>query len=107
VLVADPGPVLAAAVADLAAGVPAGVVARRFHAAVAALVERLCVAARERTGLGTAALTGGVFGNALLTADCLHRLRSAGFTVLRHRLVPPNDGGLALGQLVVAGRTGS
>ncbi|PBC70848.1 hydrogenase maturation protein HypF [Streptomyces sp. TLI_235] len=107
VLVADPGPVLAAVVADLAAGVPAGVVARRFHAAVAALVERLCVAARERTGLGTAALTGGVFGNALLTADCLHRLRSAGFTVLRHRLVPPNDGGLALGQVVVAGRTGS
>ncbi|WP_431676963.1 carbamoyltransferase HypF [Kitasatospora sp. KL5] len=106
-LVADPGPVLAAVVADVAAGEPAGVVARRFHSAVAALVERLCTEARERTGLTAAALTGGVFGNALLTEDCLHRLRAAGFTVLRHRLVPPNDGGLALGQLVVAARTGS
>ncbi|MCU7826198.1 carbamoyltransferase HypF [Kitasatospora sp. DSM 101779] len=107
VSVAEPDPVLGAVVADLAAGVPTTVVARRFHGAVAALVERWCLAARERTGLGTAALTGGVFGNALLTEECLHRLRAAGFTVLRHRLVPPNDGGLALGQLVVAGRTGS
>ncbi|QDY80707.1 carbamoyltransferase HypF [Streptomyces qinzhouensis] len=101
-LVADPGPVLAAAVADLTAGAPAGLVAARFHEAVAALVRQLCAAARDRYGLGETALTGGVFGNAVLLSACARGLAADGFTVLRHRLVPPNDGGLALGQLVVA-----
>ncbi|WP_380283552.1 carbamoyltransferase HypF [Kitasatospora purpeofusca] len=106
VLVADPGPVLAAAVADLGAGAPAGLVAARFHAAVAGLVRALCRAAREECGLETVALTGGVFANALLSADCGRGLRADGFTVLRHRRVPPNDGGLALGQLMVGARAG-
>ncbi|MER7705168.1 carbamoyltransferase HypF [Kitasatospora sp. NPDC097605] len=106
VLVGDPGPVLAAVVADLAAGAPAGLVAARFHAAVAGLVRALCRAARADSGLETVALTGGVFANALLSADCGQGLRADGFTVLRHRRVPPNDGGLALGQLMVAARAG-
>ncbi|MFF2658489.1 carbamoyltransferase HypF [Kitasatospora sp. NPDC058032] len=104
VLVGDPGPVLAAAVADLAAGASAGLVAARFHAAVADLVRAMCRAAREEGGPETVALTGGVFANALLSADCGRGLRADGFTVLRHRRVPPNDGGLALGQLMVAAR---
>ncbi|MFC6593780.1 carbamoyltransferase HypF [Kitasatospora paranensis] len=104
-LLADPGPVLAGVVADVRAGVAPGVVARRFHGAVADLVVRVCVRAAEQHGLDTAALTGGVFANSLLAEDCAGRLRAAGLRVLRHRRVPPNDGGLALGQLVVAGRT--
>jgi hydrogenase maturation protein HypF len=100
----DPAPVLAAVVADLRAGVPAGVIAGRFHRAVADLVRRVCAALREREAIGTVALSGGVFANALLSAACARELREDGFTVLRHRLVPPNDGGLALGQLVVAAR---
>ncbi|MFF2955075.1 carbamoyltransferase HypF [Kitasatospora sp. NPDC057965] len=104
VLVGDPGPVLAAAVADLAAGASAGLVAARFHAAVADLVRAMCRAARAEGGPETVALTGGVFANALLSADCGRGLRADGFTVLRHRRVPPNDGGLALGQLMVAAR---
>ena len=104
-LIADPAPVLAAVGADVLAGTPAPLIAARFHAAVAELVHRTCLLARERHGLDTVALTGGVFANTLLSSACAAALRADGFTVLRHRLVPPNDGGLALGQLLVAGRT--
>ncbi|GGV40045.1 carbamoyltransferase [Kitasatospora herbaricolor] len=103
-LVADPGPVLAAMAADLRAGAAPGLLAARFHRAVAALVRRVCAQAREQHGLETVALTGGVFANLLLSTVCARELREDGFTVLRHRLVPPNDGGLALGQLMVAAR---
>ncbi|MFJ6617938.1 carbamoyltransferase HypF [Kitasatospora sp. NPDC091335] len=102
---ADPGPVLAAVVADVTAGAPAGLVAARFHGAVADLVRRICTAARSRYGTSTVALSGGVFANALLSSACAGGLREDGFTVLRHRRVPPNDGGLALGQLMVAARS--
>ncbi|GAB7102230.1 carbamoyltransferase HypF [Streptomyces phaeofaciens JCM 4814] len=101
---ADAGPVLAAIVDDLRAGVPREVVAARFHRAVTGLVHRVCGLARERHGLDTVALTGGVFANTLLSSACAAVLREDGFTVLRHRLVPPGDGGLALGQLMVAAR---
>ncbi|MEU9303616.1 carbamoyltransferase HypF [Streptomyces sp. NPDC048269] len=99
---ADPAPVLAAVVADVRAGVPAALIARRFHAAVAALVGTLCGLARERHGLDTVALSGGVYANTLLSSECARTLRERGFTVLRHTRVPPNDGGLSLGQLMVA-----
>lgn len=103
-LVADPAPVVAAVVDALRRGDPPGLIAARFHAVVARLVRRVCGAARERHGLDTVALSGGVFANALLAEACARGLRADGFTVLTHRLVPPNDGGLALGQLVVAAR---
>ncbi|MYZ34842.1 carbamoyltransferase HypF, partial [Streptomyces sp. SID4917] len=96
--------VLAAAAHDIRAGADAPTVAARFHGAVIGLVRDLCRAARDRTGLTTVALSGGVFCNALLTSGCTKRLERDGFTVLRHRAVPPNDGGLALGQLMVAAR---
>ncbi|MFE2297871.1 carbamoyltransferase HypF [Streptomyces sp. NPDC059445] len=104
-LIADPAPVLAAAVADVGSGSGAGRVARRFHRAVTGLVLEVCTVARTRTGIGVVALSGGVFCNALLTEACGAVLERDGFTVLRHRRVPPNDGGLALGQLVVAARS--
>ncbi|MEU5403407.1 carbamoyltransferase HypF [Streptomyces sp. NPDC005963] len=103
--IADPAPVLGDIVADLRAGVGTGLVAARFHTSVVELVRELCARAREAHGLETVALTGGVFGNALLLSACVRGLAADGFTVLRHRLVPPNDGGLALGQLMVAART--
>jgi hydrogenase maturation protein HypF len=101
----DPGPVLAAIVADLRQGVPVPVIAARFHRGVAAAVTQVCRAARRETGADVAALSGGVFANALLDAACAALLEADGFTVLRHRRVPPNDGGLALGQLVAASHT--
>ncbi|WP_055712436.1 carbamoyltransferase HypF [Streptomyces torulosus] len=98
----DPAPVLRALVADLRRGTPPAVLAARFHRGVARAVTELCRRARRDTGLDVVALSGGVFANALLEAECARLLAGAGFTVLRHGEVPPNDGGLALGQLVVA-----
>ncbi|MEV0988564.1 carbamoyltransferase HypF [Streptomyces sp. NPDC049949] len=102
---ADPAPVLAAVVADVRAGEPKALIAARFHTAVADLVGTLAVLARERHGLDTVALSGGVFANTVLSSACARLLRERGFTVLRHHRVPPNDGGLALGQLMVAAST--
>ncbi len=106
-LVADPGPVLRAVVADLAAGTDVSLVAARFHAGVAGLVLDLCRRARERTGLETVALGGGVFQNAVLLSAVVAGLAMEGFDVLRPRLLPPNDGGIALGQVLVAAAVGS
>ncbi|MFF9035597.1 carbamoyltransferase HypF [Streptomyces sp. NPDC014892] len=102
---ADPAPVIAAIVDDLRAGVEPALIAARFHRGVAALVHAMCRRARERHRLDTVVLTGGVFANTLLSSACASALRGDGFTVLRHHLVPPGDGGLALGQLMVAART--
>ncbi|MFJ2778691.1 carbamoyltransferase HypF [Kitasatospora sp. NPDC087315] len=101
---ADPAPVLAGVVDDLCAGAPTGLIAARFHDAVAELVRSWCGEARDRYGIGLVVLTGGVFANAVLASACARGLRDDGFSVLRHRRVPPNDGGLALGQLLVAAR---
>ncbi|MDH6141868.1 hydrogenase maturation protein HypF [Kitasatospora sp. GP30] len=98
----DPGPVIAAVVADQLAGVERELIALRFHEAVARLVRDVCVDARQHHGLGQVALSGGVFANTVLATRCAEQLRADGFTVLRHRMVPPNDGGLALGQLLAA-----
>ena len=99
---ADPGPVVRAVVADVRAGVPAPVVAARFHAAVAVLIADLAEICRVRTGLDVVALGGGVFQNVLLLTEAQRILAARGFTVLRPRLLPANDGGIALGQLLIA-----
>ena len=95
----DPGPVLSAIVDDLGAGTSTGVIGARFHRAVADLVVDL--AGLEDTGGQPIALSGGVFQNALLLRLTLKGLRAKGFRVITHRHVPPNDGGIALGQLLI------
>ena len=87
---------------DLTAQVPAPVIAARFHNGVAALIEAGCLAMRDRHGLGTVALSGGVFQNSLLLRGTVSRLEARGFRVLVHSRVPCNDGGISLGQAVVA-----
>lgn len=99
--VIDPAPVVAAVVTDAAHGVPAGVIAARFHHAVAALV--LDLALEFAPSPTTVALSGGVFQNALLLSAARTALRDNGFHVITHRRLPPNDGGLAFGQLLAAG----
>jgi len=92
-----------AAARDVGAGVDTPTVAARFHAAMADAIVRGCEQARDASGLSEVALSGGVFQNVLLTELAVLRLRDAGFTVLTHRRVPPNDGGISLGQVAVAG----
>ena len=90
---------------DLAAGTPRPVIAGRFHHGLAALTVTCCELVRERTGLATVALSGGVFQNVLLLTGVTGRLEAAGFTVLTHARVPCNDGGISLGQAAVAAAT--
>ena len=95
----DPTPVVQAVVRNQRDGVPAAVIGARFHHAVADLVVGL--ADEERDASQTVALSGGVFQNALLLQLTLKGLHARGLQVITHRAVPPNDGGVALGQLMV------
>jgi len=91
-----------AVVEDLQGGVPAPTIAARFHNGLAGAIVHGCQVGRDRAGLATVALSGGVFQNILLLERAVDRLERAGFRVLSHRQVPPNDGGISLGQAVVA-----
>jgi hydrogenase maturation protein HypF len=96
-----------AAAEDLATGALAPKVAARFHNGLAAALVRASVRARYRFGLETVALSGGTFQNVLLLHRVISGLESEGFEVLVHRRVPPNDGGISLGQAVVANARGN
>ena len=84
------------------AGVPKEQLAYRFHQGLAELVVAACERVRRERGVGVVALTGGCYQNTLLLELSVGMLRERGFEVLTHSLVPPNDGGIALGQAVVA-----
>jgi hydrogenase maturation protein HypF len=91
-------PLVEAVLADLRRGVVRGIIAARFHNTLAGAI----VMVAERSAAARVALTGGCFQNRLLTGRASERLRRAGFEVLLHRQVPPNDGGISLGQIAVA-----
>jgi hydrogenase maturation protein HypF len=97
----DWAPLVKGIVADLRRGVGAHIIAARFHNS---LVEGI-VAVAKRVGAPRVALSGGCFQNRLLTERAASRLRSSDFEVLLHRQVPPNDGGISLGQIAVAAAT--
>lgn len=98
----DTRPLVRAVAEDVRAGVAAGTVAARFHNTMARMIAEVCGAIGERTGIRKVCLSGGTFQNITLAALALPLLERRGFEVFRQRRVPPNDGGLSLGQAAVA-----
>ncbi len=95
-------PLLKALVADIHHRVPAFIVSRRFHETIIRMCSALCATLRSETQMRRVVLSGGCFQNALLSEGLHHALAADGFEVFAHRLVPTNDGGLSLGQAMVA-----
>jgi len=98
----DVAPMWLAILEDLRSHSRPTVIAARFHHTIANVVLHYSLRARSELGLETIGLTGGVFQNVYLLKITVDALTRNGFRVLTHRIVPPNDGGIALGQAVIA-----
>jgi len=101
-LVVDPDPLIRTLVEEVSSGVSAGVVSARFHNAVVAFLAEAGGRVARDAGLGTVVLSGGCFQNQRLVEGVASALEGEGLEVLTHSLVPANDGGIALGQALVA-----
>jgi len=101
-LVLDARATVHAVVSDLGDGLPVSRVAARFHNGLAAATASACAIAAERAGIRVVVLSGGVFQNRTLLAATARLLRASGLRVLIPERLPPNDGGIAYGQLAVA-----
>jgi hydrogenase maturation protein HypF len=95
-------PVVRGVVKDMERGLEVCEISTKFHTTLIRLFSDLCAHLREETGLGRVVLSGGVFQNAALLKGLKEGLEKRDFQVFAHRLVPANDGGISLGQAVVA-----
>jgi len=100
--VLDVTPLIRAIVSDIQQNVAVPEIAYRFHLTIAALLAQACDKTRAQTGLNIVALSGGVFQNRLLLEQLIFRLEAMAFQVYVNQRVPPNDGGLSLGQIAIA-----
>ena len=98
----DVRPMIEQMVRDVLAAKPTGWISAVFHNTIAAIVVEVCVRVRKAEGIQRACLSGGTFQNVYLVERALAGLRANGFEVFLHSKVPPNDGGIALGQAVIA-----
>ena len=105
-VVLDPGPLVARVLAERDRGTPVAVIAAGFHAGLGRAVADLACRLATVHGLSTVALSGGVFQNARLTQVVAPAVERAGLEVLVHRRVPPNDGGVSIGQAAIAAAAG-
>jgi hydrogenase maturation protein HypF len=97
-LIVDWEPLVFAIIEDAMKCAPIGLIAARFHNTLAEMIVAVARCIAEKSVV----LTGGCFQNGYLTERSIARLRDAGFTPYWHRMLPPNDGGIALGQIVAA-----
>ncbi|MGD8369723.1 MAG: carbamoyltransferase HypF [Desulfobacterales bacterium] len=95
-------PIIRQVVDDLLRQMPVDRISGKFHNTLVRLFAELCRELKEETGLSRVALSGGVFQNAILLSKMTEALTRLGFSVFSHRIVPTNDGGISLGQAVVA-----
>lgn len=102
----DPAPLWQALLADWRRGSRPAEIAARFHNSITRLAVEVCLAIRAETGVQTAALSGGVWQNRYLLEHTVPALQKEGFHVLVHHQLPPNDGCIAYGQIMVAAHQG-
>jgi hydrogenase maturation protein HypF len=88
-------------IADIQQKIPVGIVSTKFHNCIAHALTAMTKSAREKTGLNTVALSGGVFCNRYLAGILIKLLNEKSFRVLLNRDVPANDGGISLGQAAI------
>jgi len=98
----DTRPMLSRIAAEIVSSRSPRIVARCFHHSIASMIDSVCSQLRERNGVDKVCLSGGAFQNVTLLSATAALLRRSGFELLLHSQVPPNDGGLSLGQAVIA-----
>ena len=106
-VVIDTIPIVRGVVEDCIAGADNALIAARFHNGLVGLLAEACRAVGERSGIGLVALSGGVFQNAIIAMRLRESLERAGFEVLVHGIMPPNDACISLGQVAVAAAGGN
>ena len=94
----DYRPIIKNIVNDLISAMPKETIAKKFHNTIVEIIIHVSEVLRKKTGIKTVALSGGVFQNTILLENAFNRLKNNGFIPLIHQLVPPNDGGISLGQ---------
>jgi hydrogenase maturation protein HypF len=100
----NPSPLLRGILSDLKEDKPLGYISTKFHNSIVTMIVKVCCSLRDKWKLNRVALSGGCFQNTYLLSKSITGLTHAGFDVLFHQKVPPNDGGLALGQALIANK---
>lgn len=102
IFIIDPKKIIQGIVADLKDRVSQRIISAKFHNTLADIIVTVCNNISNQTGLNEVALSGGVFQNIFLLEKAVDRLSKQGFKVYTHQKVPTNDGGICLGQAVIA-----
>jgi hydrogenase maturation protein HypF len=102
IIILNPKKIINGILQDIKNKVSPAVISAKFHNSTINATIEICDKIRDRFNINTAALSGGVFQNAYLLENIIHGLEQKGFTVYSHSLVPSNDGGVSLGQLIAA-----